>query len=87
MLELIPFLLERLGIMIILAFILAQWGPTRRLLRQPEAGWQFRVLVLFFATYGILSNYTGVKVDLAEFLPMLGSKKSTGHQRLQTHER
>ncbi|WP_313122593.1 LytS/YhcK type 5TM receptor domain-containing protein [Exiguobacterium sp.] len=69
MLELIPFLLERLGIMIILAFILAQWGPTRRLLRQPEAGWQFRVLVLFFATYGILSNYTGVKVDLAEFLP------------------
>ena len=67
MLELIPFLLERLGIMIILAFILAQWGPTRRLLKQPEAGWQFSVLVLFFATYGILSNYTGVKVNLAEF--------------------
>ncbi|RDB32366.1 LytS/YhcK type 5TM receptor domain-containing protein [Exiguobacterium sp. RIT594] len=69
MFELIPFLLERLGIMIILAFILAQWGPTRRLLKQPEAGWQFGLLILFFATYGILSNYTGVKVDLAKFLP------------------
>lgn len=69
MLELIPFLLERLGIMIILAFILAQWGPTRRVLKQPEAGWQFGLLILFFATYGILSNYTGVKVDLTKFLP------------------
>lgn len=69
LLELIPFLMERLGIMIILAFILAQWGPTRRLMRQPDRPWQFAALIVFFASYGIISNYTGVKVDLANFLP------------------
>lgn len=63
MLNLSLLLLERVGIVIILAFVLVNVRPFRKLLYERK-DWSAKVqLIVIFALFAIISNLTGVKID------------------------
>ena len=63
MLNLSLLLLERVGIVIILAFILVNVKSFRRLLYERKDLSAKIQLILFFSLFAIISNLTGVKID------------------------
>lgn len=63
MLNLSLLLLERVGIVIILAFILVNVRPFRKLLYERK-DWSAKIqLIVIFSLFAIISNLTGVKID------------------------
>lgn len=73
MLEQIPFLLSRLGMLALLAFLLSQWRISRHLF-QTSSRRSHRVMLLsVFVVSGILMNYAGIGLSTDETIdPLLG---------------
>ena len=73
MLEQIPFLLSRLGMLALLAFLLSQWRISRHLF-QTSSRRSHRVMLLsVFVVSGILMNYAGIGLSADETIdPLLG---------------
>lgn len=62
MLSLLPLMLERVGILLIVAFLLSRMKAFRQIIHN-ELGMQEKlVLIAVFGTFGIISNYTGVQI-------------------------
>jgi len=62
MLTLIPLMLERVGILIIVAFILSRMKSFRQVIHN-ERGIAAKVTIIaIFGAFGIISNYTGVEI-------------------------
>lgn len=62
-LHLIPLMLERAGILLILAFMLSRMKSFRRIIHN-EHGWTEKwMLIAVFGIFGIISNYTGIQIE------------------------
>ncbi|MBD8500471.1 sensor histidine kinase [Paenibacillus arenosi] len=62
MLQLLPLMLERVGILLIIAFVLSRMKSFRRIIHY-EHGWKEKVLlIVVFGSFGVVSNYTGVHI-------------------------
>lgn len=63
MLQLISLMLERAGILLILAFMLSRMKSFRRIIHN-EHGWKEKwMLIAVFGIFGIISNYTGIQIE------------------------
>ncbi len=62
MLQLLPLMIERVGILVIFAFLLSRIKIFRSIIHK-ESQWQDKLyLILIFGLFGIISNYTGVEI-------------------------
>lgn len=62
MLALLPLMLERVGILIIVAFILSRMKSFRQVIHN-ERGMAAKVTIIaIFGAFGVISNYTGVEI-------------------------
>ncbi|MEH7235990.1 sensor histidine kinase [Bacillus sp. JJ1562] len=62
MFDLATLMLEKVGIIVIVAFLLSQMKSFRQII-EPENTMNVKIkLILLFGTFGIISNYTGVEV-------------------------
>lgn len=62
-LQLISLMLERAGILLILAFLLSRMKSFRRIIHN-EHGWKEKwMLITVFGIFGIISNYTGIQIE------------------------
>lgn len=63
--HLLFFMLERVGLIIIFAFLFLRLKSFRSVLRNVES-WSSRlILILIFGGLGIISSYTGIRVEEA----------------------
>ena len=63
MLTLLPLMLERVGILIIVAFLLSRMKSFRQVIHN-EHGLREKVLMIaIFGVFGVISNYTGVEIS------------------------
>src|SRR3954462_1105342 len=62
MLNLAPLMLEKVGIIVIVAFLLAQMRSFRQVIQNKHSTNEKVMLILLFGTFGIISNYTGIEV-------------------------
>ena len=73
MLEQIPFLLSRLGMLALLAFLLSQWRISRHLFQTSSRRSHRFILLSVFVVSGILMNYAGIGLSTDETIdPLLG---------------
>lgn len=63
MTELIPLMIERMGLIVVTAFIATRLKSFRRIVRRENIGRSRWLLVLMFGLFGIVSTYTGVEVS------------------------
>jgi len=72
-LEQIPFLLSRLGMLALLAFLLSQWRISRHLFQTSSRRSHRFMLLSVFVVSGILMNYAGIGLSADETIdPLLG---------------
>ena len=62
MFTLVPFMLEKTGIILIVAFLLAQLRTFRQIIQNEQDRKDKLMLILLFGMFGIISNYTGIEV-------------------------
>ncbi|PEJ51895.1 sensor histidine kinase [Bacillus sp. AFS002410] len=62
MFELIPLMLERVGILVILAFLLSRMKSFRQIIQNEHSFNAKMILIIIFGAFGIISNYTGVHI-------------------------
>ncbi|MCT4792670.1 MULTISPECIES: LytS/YhcK type 5TM receptor domain-containing protein [Exiguobacterium] len=73
MLEQIPFLLSRLGMLALLAFLLSQWRISRHLFQTSSRRSHRFILLSVFVVSGILMNYAGIGLSPDKTIdPLLG---------------
>lgn len=62
MFVLIPFMIEKISIILIVAFLLSQLRSFRQIVRTKQTRKDKLIMILLFGTFGIISNYTGIEV-------------------------
>ena len=62
MFNLAPLMLEKVGIIVIVAFLLSQMRSFRQVIQNKHSPNEKVLLILLFGTFGIISNYTGIEV-------------------------
>lgn len=63
LIELLPLMLERVGILIIVAFLLSRLKSFRQIIHN-EHRWSGKIiLIAIFGVFGLISNYTGVEIE------------------------
>lgn len=63
MIELLPLMIERVGVLITLAFLLSRMKSFRNVVQKEHALKEKFIFILIFGSFGIISNYTGVEID------------------------
>jgi two-component system, LytTR family, sensor histidine kinase LytS len=63
MLKLLPLMLERVGILIIAAFILSRMKSFREIIHNEHGIRTKSIMIAIFGVFGIISNYTGVTIS------------------------
>ncbi|WPP41253.1 sensor histidine kinase [Paenibacillus hunanensis] len=66
MIHLLPLMLERVGILIILAFVLSQFPIFRHIIYNRRGRFGSLLLIAVFGLFGVISNYTGIEIHLSE---------------------
>ncbi|ALC91070.1 histidine kinase [Bacillus sp. FJAT-18017] len=66
MAELLPLMLERVGILIIVTFLLSRMRSFREVIHNEHGLKEKMMLILIFGLFGIISNYTGIEIDHGE---------------------
>ncbi|MFC9542223.1 LytS/YhcK type 5TM receptor domain-containing protein [Lysinibacillus sp. NPDC056959] len=68
--ELFLFMLERVGLIIVFAFLMSRWRLFRGMLFQDQ-GIQEKVwLIIIFSALSIVSSYTGIKIESGTIYPL-----------------
>lgn len=62
MIELLPLLLERVGLLVIVAFLLSRLNFFRKVIHNEHGLRQKILLIIVFGLFGVISNYTGVQI-------------------------
>ncbi|MFZ7942704.1 LytS/YhcK type 5TM receptor domain-containing protein [Neobacillus sp. 19] len=62
MFNLAPLMLEKVGIIVIVAFLLSQMRSFRQVIQNEHSRKEKIMLILLFGSFGIISNYTGIEV-------------------------
>ncbi|WP_018665185.1 sensor histidine kinase [Heyndrickxia acidiproducens] len=63
MVALFPLLLERVGILIIVAFVLSRMKSFRQVIHDEHGLKEKIIMVIIFGLFSIISNYTGIKIN------------------------
>ncbi|PLR83600.1 sensor histidine kinase [Bacillus sp. V33-4] len=63
MIELLPLMVERVGILVIVAFLLSRMKSFRQIIHNEPSISGKVILIAIFGTFGIISNYTGVEIE------------------------
>ncbi|MDE3837852.1 sensor histidine kinase [Bacillus methanolicus] len=63
MIELLFLMLERVGILIIMAFLLSRMKSFRQIVHNEHRFKEKMILIAIFGTFGVISNYTGVEIE------------------------
>ncbi|WP_042353072.1 sensor histidine kinase [Bacillus massiliigorillae] len=63
MFELLPLMLERVGLLIILAFLLSRLKSFRQMIHNEHGKKEKAILILIFGIFGVISNYTGIQIE------------------------
>lgn len=63
MLHLLPMMLEKVGIIVIVAYLLSHMKSFRQIVQNEHTMSEKIKLILLFGTFGIISNYTGVEIS------------------------
>lgn len=87
MLYLAPLMLEKVGIIVIVAFLLSQMKSFRQVIQNEHSTNEKIMLILLFGAFGIISNYTGIEVQhntisRAEWLSELDSESALANTRV-----
>jgi two-component system, LytTR family, sensor histidine kinase LytS len=61
--ELLFLMLERVGILIIMAFLLSRMKSFRQIVHNEHGFKEKMILIAIFGTFGVISNYTGVEIE------------------------
>lgn len=56
-------MIEKVGIIVIIAFLLSQIKPFRHVIHNEHNWAQKVVLICIFGTFGVISNYTGIEIQ------------------------
>ena len=62
MFSLVPFMIEKIGIIIVVAFLLSQFRSFRQIIQHKHDLKDKLKLIILFGSFGIISNYTGIEV-------------------------
>ncbi len=62
MLNLLPLMLERVGLLLIVVFLLSRMKSFRSVIHNEHGLEEKALLIAVFGTFGILSNYTGIEI-------------------------
>jgi len=62
MIELLPLMLERVGILIIVAFLLSRMKSFRQIINNEHGITAKAAMIAIFGAFGVISNYTGVEI-------------------------
>ncbi|GIN64246.1 sensor protein LytS [Robertmurraya siralis] len=62
MINLVPIMLEKVGIIVIVAFLLSQMKSFRQIVQYQNNPNEKLILIMLFGGFGILSNYTGIVI-------------------------
>jgi two-component system, LytTR family, sensor histidine kinase LytS len=63
MFNLAPLMLEKVGIIVIVAFLLSKMRSFRQVIQNEHTTKEKMLLILLFGAFGIISNYTGIEVQ------------------------
>lgn len=63
MMSLLPLMLERVGILLIIAFLLSRLPSFRHIIHRQHVLADKIKLIFIFGTFAIISNYTGVEIQ------------------------
>lgn len=66
LLALLPLMIERVGILIILAFLLSRMKSFRQFVHNQHGTKEKLIFIFIFGIFGIISNYTGVEIKNGE---------------------
>lgn len=66
MLQLIPHMLEKVGIIVIAAFLLSQMKSFRQIVHGEHKRKEQFLMIILFGIFGIISNYTGIEIHNSE---------------------
>ncbi|WP_081415028.1 sensor histidine kinase [Ectobacillus panaciterrae] len=68
MFSLLPLMIERVGVLVIVAFLLSRLKSFRRIV-QNEHSWKEKIVLTgIFGLFGIISNYTGIEIYRGEIV-------------------
>ncbi|UVI30130.1 sensor histidine kinase [Paenibacillus spongiae] len=62
MINLLPLMLERVGVLLIVVFLLSRMRSFRQIIHNEHGMKEKLLLVVVFGAFGIISNYTGIQV-------------------------
>ncbi|MBS4179564.1 sensor histidine kinase [Lederbergia citrea] len=62
MFNLVPLMLEKVGIIVIVAFLFSQMKSFRKIIQNKHNTKEKVMLIFLFGAFGIISNYTGVEI-------------------------
>ena len=87
MVELLPLMLERVGILIIVAFVLSRMKSFRQIIHNEHDLSAKVVMIIIFGTFGVISNYTGVRIGHGtitsqEWLTNMDSESAIANTRI-----
>jgi len=70
MMELFLFMLERVGLIIVFAFLMSRWRLFRGVLFQDQGVKEKVWLIIIFSALSIVSSYTGIKIEGGSINPL-----------------
>ncbi len=70
MMELFLFMLERVGLIIVFAFLMSRWHLFRGMLFQDQGSKEKIWLIVIFSALSIVSSYTGIKIESGSIHPL-----------------
>ncbi len=70
MMELFLFMLERVGLIIVFAFLMSRWRLFRGVLFQDQGVQEKTWLIVIFSALSIVSSYTGIKIESGSINPL-----------------
>lgn len=70
MMELFLFMLERVGLIIVFAFLMSRWRLFRGMLFQDQGVKEKVWLIIIFSALSIVSSYTGIKIESGSINPL-----------------
>ncbi|RLL46991.1 sensor histidine kinase [Oceanobacillus piezotolerans] len=67
MFSLVPLMIEKVGIIVIVAFLLSRMKSFRQMVQKEHNKYEKMMLILLFGAFGLISNFTGIEVNSQAF--------------------
>lgn len=84
--DLLPHMIERMGLIVTIAFLITRLKSFRRMIQQSLGVWDKLVIMAVFGLFGIISTYTGIVVSPdqvvnREWIPAVASDNAIANTR------